>query len=391
MKIASYALVALLLLLNVSCYQEETAITQSITIPQVQAFYNQLSQDNKGGRTEGLTILWEEGTYKGVSTGDALVFPVTSASSRYVQLEETEVLMRVESVAHAFAYLDNDQELHLDYVQQIPIRSSTNFTGHIIAGSWGQEPTMVFTYKNGELVNDARDGRLEDCTTVSYYECTTVSVGDEIYGSSCDLVRQTTVCNNPTAAPELAPEDFGGRGGGGGLGNRTSLCPHPGIVGLMVPCEEDVCEGEGYVKDQNGDCIRERKLENKFKLCANTLQFVPNGNGFTADILGLGAYAVHEESKKGWNVEFGATCVTMKVNSAIFASEEFALVYNLSRDELDQWLQTQDDETMTSSMIRTKLIALLKDYLELINNSVFQTQKCEGLIPVSVAGYHEDC
>ena len=82
---------------------------------------------------------------------------------------------------------------------------------------------------------------------------------------------------------------------------------------------------------------------------------------------------------------------TLNINNAILASEEFALIYNSARDELDIWLQTQDPATMTSALIRAKLKETILEYLELINGSQMSTGGCQGLVPVSTAGYDQDC
>ena len=267
MKLTNYAWLLALCFLPFSCFEAEEITHKSLTTSEVQAFYNEIPQSNKNGRAEVLTIVWEKGSYKEVTTGDALVFPVVPAVDQYVGLEGTDLLMPFANVSHAFAYLDNEDQIHLDLVQQIETVPSALFTGYVMAGAWGEAPNMVFQYEDGYLVKSDTAGRLElDCVTSYYYECTSVSVGNVVYGDHCDLVGQHTTCLNSDAPMELAPEDFGNVGGGDGIsGDESNLCPHPDIVGVMVPCEEIVACEEGFVMDENGDCITEKDIINELK------------------------------------------------------------------------------------------------------------------------------
>ncbi|MEL7146454.1 MAG: hypothetical protein AAFO69_08810, partial [Bacteroidota bacterium] len=195
----------LIALFCLSCQQHEEVLEKSITVEEVKAYFQGLPTV-ASGRSDALEIIWEEGTYKDVTTGDALVFPISGNRQHYAKTEDGEVLIPVGQVSHALAYLDSEAQIHLDFVQQLPTAQTTEFTGHIIAGTWGEEPQWVFSFENGQLLNGDHSGRLElECTTVNYYECTAVSVNGVVYGNHCDLVRQSTTCTSSTAPGELAP------------------------------------------------------------------------------------------------------------------------------------------------------------------------------------------
>ena len=256
LSLHSLLLFAGLFLFFIRCDITDQDFEKDITIADVQEYYSNLDLDHTNGRSDEISILWEDASYKDVTTGKALVFPIESTTRQYVSLEEQNVLVPINRATHAFAYKDEEDQIHLDYVLELQLEDTDLFTGYTIVGSWGSEPDRVYTYEDGNLIDGQSDGRLElDCVTTDYYECTSVSVGDVIYGNSCTLVRRSITCIS-TAPSQLAPEDFGTRGGGGGgSGDGTNLCPDPNIADLMVPCEDIPGCGANALPDDNGNCL----------------------------------------------------------------------------------------------------------------------------------------
>ena len=352
LSLHSLLLFAGLFLFFIRCDITDQDFEKDITIADVQEYYSNLDLDHTNGRSDEISILWEDASYKDVTTGKALVFPIESTTRQYVSLEEQNVLVPINRATHAFAYKDEEDQIHLDYVLELQLEDTDLFTGYTIVGSWGSEPDRVYTYEDGNLIDGQSDGRLElDCVTTDYYECTSVSVGDVIYGNSCTLVRRSITCIS-TAPSQLAPEDFGTRGGGGGDGSDSpALCPHPSIVGLMVPCEESVCE-DGYVKDENGDCIREI---GGFNICSYiniAFDKIPNDDyedSYTGEIQNIHVPAIHRSSGQhvqafwgGWCLTYGTS--TQNVNSSIDASNIFKESWFISTTEIEVWLNTLDQK-----------------------------------------------
>ena len=264
----------------------------------------------------------------------------------------------------------------------MPTADTEAFTGVVAVSDWNAGTKYAFFYENGALVTPENNGRTAEtvCTEIYTFYCIAVYAGGELQSAHCDFAGTTTECVNTDAPTDLAPDDYDEPSGGSS--DNSNLCPHPFIEGQFVPC--DIC----VAKDQYGNCIE----SNPGKLCEGSIYFIPNSEGFVAQVEGLGAFVVHDETLISFNVEFGTTCVTMySSNGNTFgASHYFAIAYNSARDELDDWLQTRNPITVTTFEIQSKLNTLLNSYLAGIGK--FSKSKCTGSeIPLSKARYDLNC
>ena len=151
--------------------KDDDLIEKDITVQEVQSLYHQISKTNSSGRqTNDVGILWEEATYKEISLGDALFFPLDSTTSRYVRLNDEEAIRPIEEVSHAFAYKTPDGETHLDLVHTISTQDTEEFTGYVVGSDWQSETGYVIAYENGQVVERQSSGREEDCTIIHYFD-----------------------------------------------------------------------------------------------------------------------------------------------------------------------------------------------------------------------------
>ncbi|MGB3466594.1 MAG: hypothetical protein WBA74_15040, partial [Cyclobacteriaceae bacterium] len=241
----------------------------------------------------------------------------------------------------------------------------------------------------GQLVQNST-GRIEETTCVDYItlDCTRVTVNGEEFSDHCVVSGVVTVCTSTNSPPGIAP-DYPGPGSGpapkGKDASTDNLCPHPTIQGLYLDC--DTCF-DGYEKDADGNCVK----HNPAKLCAGSITFMANAKGFVAQVMGLGANAVHNDSKISFNVEFGITCITMySLNgNTLGAAHNFANAYNLARDQLDDWLQLRDPEFLTTTEVQIKLTQLINSSLGRFGYYI--KSRCNGdNVPVSIARYDLNC
>ena len=247
------------MILAYACNEPPEILDKDITVPEVQSLYNEISATNSNGRqTNDVGIMWEEATYKEISLGDALFFPLDSTTNRYVRLNDEEPIRPIEEVSHAFAYKTPDGETHLDLVHTISTQDTEEFTGYVTVSDWNGDSGYTIAYENGQVVESPTSGRAEGCTTTHYFDCTTVLSGGEEY-THCEYAGSTIHCGSP---PDIfAPSDPTGDGGGGGGkgGGTTSLCPHPTIDGEFIVCGS--CDIEGFSRDENGNCVRNIDLD----------------------------------------------------------------------------------------------------------------------------------
>lgn len=244
---------------------DEAIIEKDISIAEVRELYNQMNARQSNGReTNDLSILWDDGKYKDVSNGKALLFPLNASTQKYVRIKGYDKKYSVENVAQAFAYKKDDGTLTLDYVETIPTKETQLFTGYVIVKDWNGDAKHVFEYADGLLISQAGNGRSEqNCVETIFEECTKVTVNGELQSYHCETVGVSVECSNTDSPPTLADDDFGNpEGGGSPGGSDTSLCPHPTIEGAYIEC--GTCGEEGFVRDANGNCVREEEIVNDF-------------------------------------------------------------------------------------------------------------------------------
>ncbi|MEL6557215.1 MAG: hypothetical protein AAFQ94_03470 [Bacteroidota bacterium] len=363
-----------------SCDHEEV-FEKTLTIDEVKSFYNQTNAANVNGRNEAIPISWEEGEYKDISLGDALLFPLHETQTQFVAIRGTETLQPLSYITYALAYRTQDDALHLDLIQRIPTEATEQFTGYITVNGIHGDEQYAYYYENGQLIQPESDGRSEDinCTWIDHQVCTSLTGGGDLYLGRCSTVSSYYYCLFNAVPSGLQPDDITGVTGGGGNGSDGTLCPHPAIPGAFVEC------GTCVWVDENGSCT----TQNPYKLCANTLTFEQVDVGYTAEIVGLGATVHHSPSNVMLNVEFGNTCVTVGARNQYVAAELFAAAYNNARDELAIWVKTKSITDLNSTIVRAKLVALLNEWMQSLG--YFTNGNCQGSIPISVAGYDTNC
>ena len=363
-----------------SCNHEEV-FEKTLTIDEVKSFYNQMHATNVNGRSEAIPISWEEGEHKDISLGDALLFPLHETQTQFVTIRGKETLYPLSHITYALAYRTQEDALHLDVIQRIPTETTEQFTGYITVNSIGSDEQYAYYYENGHLIRPESDGRSEDisCTWIDHQVCTSLTGGGDLYLGRCSTVSSYYHCLFNATPSSLLPDDITGVTGGGGSGSNGNLCPHPAISGAFVEC------GTCVWLDENGNCT----TQNPYKLCANTLNFVQVGIGYTAEIRGLGASAHHNPSNTMLNTEFGNTCVTINARDQYAAAELFAVAYDNARSELAVWVNSQPITSLNSTTIQLELVHLLDQWLAMIGS--FSRGSCSGNVPISIAGYDTNC
>lgn len=126
-------------------------------------------------------------------------------------------------------------------------REIRGFSGLLIKEDWKGNFLKAYKARNSiyeEVVissNNSSDGSKINCTYGSYerkyYECHKVVVDGVKYHDECVLVYKVEVC---IEEPSLAPPTFTDPGGAGGIEPENTNC-------------EDL---EGYIVDENGNCIK---------------------------------------------------------------------------------------------------------------------------------------
>ncbi|MGB3468167.1 MAG: hypothetical protein WBA74_22970 [Cyclobacteriaceae bacterium] len=221
-----------------------------LTVAEVKSVYADITQGNTSGRQESVGIAWEEAAYRDLSIGQGLVFPLEKVADRYVSSSEDGVLYPVYNTAYAFAYKDDEDLVHLEYVQAVPTANSDAFTGYVTVADWDEEAKHIFRYEDGQLVEEPENGRQEACEEIFYFDCTAVHIGGELYRETCVYSHSVLSCHNDVP-PTLAPDDYGP--GGGANPNPSGLCPHPELAGDYVNCDQIICP-PGHEPKPGGGC-----------------------------------------------------------------------------------------------------------------------------------------
>ncbi|UII22712.1 hypothetical protein [Fulvivirga ligni] len=137
------------------------------------------------------------------------------------------------------------------------------FSGVQFVQKLSGETVDAYTFENGiasrlNVNGGSRDNRMYlDCYTIDYYECQNVFVPD--YGideTSCNYSYSETICmeHGGTEGGSDGSDNTGGGGDnssyppGNGAGDS---CSGPGVGEPIEDC------GEGYIMDENGDCVRQ--------------------------------------------------------------------------------------------------------------------------------------
>jgi len=119
--------------------------------------------------------------------------------------------------------------------------------------------------------------------------------------------------------------------------------------------------------------------------------FAKTGNGWTAEITGLGVGAVNTKPKQIVLVELGSLCITIKPvgpNTKQAASDAFVKSWNTMTDRLDSWLNAQGDRLITTPELQRQIMLIFNTQLNM--NTLYSSTSlgpCSGSIPVTPAQY----
>jgi hypothetical protein len=412
----------LLLFVTISACQQdiniEESIQKDITIEEVKTVFNARKTYNTNSRTSdsknSMDIVWDLAIYKELNIGDALFFPVKSnfdeEGKKYVSSGEGTNRFPIDYTSFGRAYKDESGEVVLDYIMPVPTENTPEFTGYFLVSDWGGIAKRILTYENGILVkeekvseqqiNNGKNNRSKlGCTQYDYWWCVDVYVDGEIRASKCTHEYSEIICTNPQPISDLDPgtgSETGSTGGSssGSIPEDGSLCYHPFIESMLVDCDEVICSDEGFVVDENGNCVPSLKYEDveTFELCYENLSFISVGNSYTADITGLGATVWNNlTGQLAINVEFGNSCISIPksfASSSSIAAQYFSEIYNYSRKKLYLWVNSTYTP-LTSFSVRNKLLEIIRQELNTeFSGSEFNIGSgCSGNIPVSVADY----
>jgi len=250
-----YSKLFFILLLVTACEDStlDPEVQKDITIDDVKMELEKRKVNKPRSRQSSMDLIWEQGHYRNISLGDALVFPVANVDHLYVQGAEDAPLLPVSSTSFAFAY-KVEGETQLELLQPVPTASTAKFTGFIAVWDWNGEIKRIFNYENGEFTGEGQNtanGRTEECTLITtYFECTEVSIPDlDLSYTSCNNVGSEVSCIfatdpfgpevNDYVSDDPNTDDQAG-GPGSPIDNSNSLCPHPVEPLIMVPCDDNL-------------------------------------------------------------------------------------------------------------------------------------------------------
>ncbi|AXT51329.1 hypothetical protein D1818_10980 [Aquimarina sp. BL5] len=216
MKVLNFLALLVLVLLLGSCeLQSDSDITQGITVSEVKDIFNKKQHQRLENGVEFIEIKWDQAIYKIIDEKEVLIFPISGLDDEYISKSANKnKLYPISNNSYAIAYRE-EGNLQLKLIKVIPTESSKPFTGFIEVEDWSGKTNGSYEYKNGNLaLNDSLSKSL-DCTTTYYYACTEVSVGGEVVGDYCDLIRTATSCVSSDAPSIIFPDDPLGSEGGG--------------------------------------------------------------------------------------------------------------------------------------------------------------------------------
>lgn len=217
------------------------------------------------------------------------------------------------------------------------------------------------------------DGKKDLNETNSRVDCETyldVVWTEVCIGGDCSITELTIteyeVCANEDSGGGGAPWDPFGEGGGGSPKGKGPI----GVPDFDYWSLEDESQGIG-------------------NLCDN-INFKHVGNGFTAEINGLGISAINYMTNSVINVELGTNCIEIAeyyVGTSYDAAVIFVSIFNSARNaiasELNSGLLTPSQPSIRSRLIQLIVSELQTDH----PGSSFGLGPCLGEVPKNIADY----
>jgi len=255
--------IAFLFLLFSSCIVEEPfkeyhQITVQDVKSQLKSELSPISESTM--RTDGFfeipEVIWSEASYRIVSDGEVLDFPVDFQSNYYFGLAESEYIYLMEESTYLIAYKENE-EIKINLVKKLP--GPQNGSGYLLIEDIQGNLQRLFEY-DGENYTElgfrtdlTSNGRL---ATSGRYECEWVVIGYIQAGNAEPEPKTDYICKwvaNPRES--LSGEDFGGgidspNRGGGGTTTACNTKTHEIYNNQCVP----KCE---FGRGTNGICLSE--------------------------------------------------------------------------------------------------------------------------------------
>ncbi len=268
----------LILVTITACQQDnnfEEAIERDITIEEVQAVFKEKQSKNIQSRTTNnpMDIVWDRAVYKELNVGDGLFFPVNTNTAGegklFMSMPNSDKKYLADYASYSMAYKNEDGEVVLEHVIPVSTADTERFTGFLLVSEWQGDAKRKVYYQNGEITDVAAlskqyidkediDGqRMNTCYIVDDWWCVTATTSAGNSYTTCTYEGSYIYCEEPQELAPPAPDPSGGGGGGSSdPSGPGGLCEHPFIEGMYVDCNEVICS-EGYVADENGNCVPE--------------------------------------------------------------------------------------------------------------------------------------
>jgi hypothetical protein len=295
---------------------------------------------------------WKNVSYENLSAGKALLVPTKFDQKIYYQPTDGKGKLPIGSLTHLLFYKDKAKKMHMEVITLLPdyekssISSNKKFNGKILIENWRGDFVGGLSLKDGKtnpiILAEKTNGKADRtvCTTTNWFTCYSSE-----YGSDCFYNFTETICD-----VDWEENTYPLDGGGGNPPDNSGASSNSGSLNSS--------DYEGLAEEYKPAVID----DSQNKLCGS-YKFTSTGDGLTAEIITLGANAIHRPSGEFIPVLWGSACLTFGSSTSLTnsadASQIFNAAWNVSMDEAEVWLNQQDKTPLTvelSNVIESRLI-----------------------------------